>query len=60
MAEPVEDAGSLWQEGVWLLPPDVCPSSGHETAQASLRRWRHQTEVDHQTGKCLGEIILSE
>lgn len=49
VAEPVQDADTVWQTGVWLLPPFVCAPAGHETSEEGLGGWRGPTKMDRET-----------
>lgn len=50
MAEPVQNADTVWEAGVWLLPTFLCAPAGHETAEEGLGGGREQAKMDHQTG----------
>jgi len=50
VAQLVETAGSVRQEGVRLLSSDVCPAGGPGELEVRLGRGQHQEEVDRQTG----------
>ena len=51
VAEPVQDADSVREEGVQLLSADLCSASWYADPQICLGGWGKQTEVDHQTGE---------
>lgn len=50
LEEPVQDAGTLWQKRVWLLPTLLHSPTGHQAAKEGLGGWSQQAEMDRQTG----------
>lgn len=50
LEEPVQDAGTLWQKRIWLLPTLLHSPTGYQAAAEGLGWWRQQAEVDRQTG----------
>lgn len=50
LEEPVQDAGTLWQKRVWLLPTLLHSPTGYQAAEEGLGGWRQQAEMDRQTG----------
>lgn len=51
VAQPLQDAGQLWQEGIWVLPTDVRPSSRPEAAEEDMGRLQFSTKMDHQASE---------
>ncbi len=50
LEEPVQDAGTLWQIRVWLLPTLLHSPTGYQAAKEGLGGWSQQAEMDRQTG----------
>lgn len=50
VAKSFQDADTVWQAGVWLLPTFLRAPAGHETAEEGLGGRREPAKMDHQTG----------
>lgn len=56
MEKPLQASSPEWEEGVWVLPANLCSPVRPETAETCMGRWRTQTEVDCETGEGISKI----